>query len=790
MTMTITVARGARAWLVRRSAPLLLAVTTAGMITGGAAWLAGASGTADAAWLATAACGLGYALWVAVASIAHGRVSVDVIALLALAGAIAVDELLAAAVISVMLTSGRTLEAWAAYRARHDLSALLERAPRTGRRYRDGSLETVPLDQIAAGDLLLVAAGDVVPVDGTLAAGAAVLDESALTGEALPVEHVQGDTLRSGTLNAAGPFDLRAGSSAADSTYAGIVRLVSEAESAQAPFVRLADRYAMWFLPLSLAVAAAAWALGGAGRAVAVLVVATPCPLILAAPVALVSGLSAAARRGIVVKNGAVLERLARCTTVLLDKTGTLTAGQPAVTAIVPAGALPPEQILALAASLDQASGHVLATAVVRAAAERGCPLDQPAGVTERPGQGIEGTVAGRQVRLGRAEWAAVTGMPPWVRAVRRRAWLDGALTVFVAIDGKPAGALLLEDRIRPDARQTIRALRRGGITRIVLATGDRAEAAAAVGALTGVDEVLAELTPAAKLDAVRREQRRAGVIMTGDGINDAPALALADVGVAMGARGATASSEAADAVLTVDHLGRLGEAAALARRTRRIALQSVLAGMGMSLAAMGVAAAGLLPAVWGALLQEGIDVAVILNALRALRPVASAGRRLTDADVALTRRFRAEHQLIRADIEQLRIAADGLTTDPLAASAAMAQVRHAHALLTGEVWPHENAEEADLYPALNRLLGGTDPTAAMSRAHAEIAYQIARLGRLIADIGDRVPDETDIADLREALYGLYAILRLHTVQEDEAYLSLGDDAETVPPSITQGGKP
>ncbi len=540
----------------------------------------------------------------------------------------------------------------------------------------------------------------------------------------------------------------------------------------------------MWFLPLSLAVAGVAWALGGAARAVAVLVVATPCPLILAAPVALVSGLSAAARRGIVVKNGGVLERLARCTTVLLDKTGTLTAGQPAVTAVVPAGALAPEEILGLAASLDQASGHVLATAVVRAAAERGCPLGQPADVTERAGQGIEGTVAGRLVRLGRAEWAGVHGTPPWVRAVRRRAWLDGALTVFVAVDGTPAGALLLEDRIRPDARQTIRALRRGGITRIVLATGDRAEAATAVGALTGVDEVLAELTPGGKLDAVRREQQRAAVIMTGDGINDAPALALSDVGVAMGARGSTASSEAADAVLTVDHLGRLGEATVLARRTRRIALQSVLAGMGMSLAAMGVAAAGFLPPVWGALLQEGIDVAVILNALRALRPAGGA-EPLAPADAALTRRFRAEHQVIRADIEQLRIAADALTADPAAASFAMARVRQVHTLLTGEIWPHESAEEADLYPALNRLIGGADPTAAMSRAHAEIAYQIARLGRLIADIGDQVPDEADIADLRGTLYGLHAILRLHTVQEDEAYLSLGDDVETV-----GGGRP
>ena len=778
----MTSARRVRAWLVRRSAPLLLVVTTAGMTAGGVAWLAGDRGAADVAWLAAAACGLAYASWIAVAAICRGRLSVDLIALVALAGAVAVGELLAAAVISVMLTSGRTLEAWAAYRARRDLSALLARAPRTGRRYRDGSLETVPLDQIAAGDVLLVAAGDVVPVDGTLTTGMAVLDESALTGEALPVTHVQGDALRSGTLNAAGPFDLRAGASAADSTYAAIVRLVGEAESAQAPFVRLADRYAMWFLPLSLTVAAVAWALGGAAHAVAVLVVATPCPLILAAPVALVSGLSAAARRGVVVKNGGVLERLVRCTTVMLDKTGTLTVGQPDVTAVVPAGSLPPEEILALAASLDQASGHVLAAAVVRAAAERACPLVQPADVMEQPGQGIAGTVAGRRVRLGRAEWAAVTGTPPWVRAVRRRAWLDGALTVFVAVDGRPAGALLLEDRIRPDARQTIRALRRGGITRIVLATGDRADAASAVGALTGVDEVLAGLTPADKLDVVRREQRRAPVIMTGDGINDAPALALADVGVAMGARGSTASSEAADAVLTVDHLDRLGEVAAPARRTRRIALQSVLAGMGMSLAAMGVAAAGLLPAVWGALLQEGIDVAVILNALRALRAPTPA-ERLTAADVALTQRFRAEHQFIRADIEQLRVAADALTTDPPAASAAMAFVRQAHALLTGEVWPHENAEESDLYPAVNRLLGGADPTAAMSRAHAEIAYQIARLGRIIAEIGDRPPDETDIADLRAVLYGLHAILRLHTAQEDETYLSLGDDTDALQPA-------
>jgi cation transport ATPase len=537
----------------------------------------------------------------------------------------------------------------------------------------------VALDDVAIGDILLVAPGDVLLVDGSVTSEVATLDESALTGEALPVEHRPGDGVRSGTLNAGGPFDLRAETSAADSTYAGIIRLVSEAERSQAPFVRLADRYAMWFLPVTLAVAAIAWAAGGAARAVAVL-------------------------------------------------------------------------------------------------EERGCVLDLPEDVTEQPGQGIAGTVRGCPVKLGRASWAEVAGGPRWARTVRRRARLDGALTVFVAADGEPVGALVLQDRIRPDSRQTIRAVRRGGVSRIVLATGDRAEAADAVGALTGVDEVFAGLAPAEKLDVVRREQRRAPVIMIGDGVNDAPALALADVGIALGARGSTASSEAADAVLTVDQLGRVGEVAALARRTRRIALQSVLAGMGLSLAAMGVAVAGLLPAVWGALLQEGIDVAVILNALRALRPPAPDVR-LTAAHTALTRRFRAEHQSIRTDIEELRVAADTLE-----APGAMKRVRQVYDKLTREVWPHESAEETELYPSLNHLLGGVDPTAPMSRAHAEIADQIARLGRLIDEIGTGPPDEADLADLRGLLYGLHAILRLHTVQEDETYLSLGDDADPVRP--------
>jgi len=762
--------RRALAWLARRSAAVLLALTASGLAAGLALHLAGAGGAGDAAWAAAGVCGAGYALWAMGEALRRGRVGVDVIALLAVAGALAVGELLAAAVISVMLASGRALEAWAAGRARHDLRALLQRAPRTAHRHRGRTLETVALDAVAPGDLLLVAPGEPVPVDGTVASVAAVLDESALTGEARPVERSVREPVRSGVVNAGGPFDVRATATAADSTYAGIVRLVSQAEASRAPFVRLADRYAMWFLLVSLAVAGAAWAVAGAERAVAVLVVATPCPLILAAPVALVSGLSVAARRGVVVKGGGVLERLARCTTLLLDKTGTLTSGRPSVAAVIVAGQHEPTEVVRLAASLDQVSAHVLASAVVGAAVQRGCELVLPQQVEEVPGQGIRGLVGGHRVAVGKAGWVGVAGQPSWVKTARRRARLDGTLTVFVAVDGVPAGALVLDDPVRPDAARTIRALRDGGIRRIVMVTGDRAEVADAVGTVIGVDEVLAERTPADKLDAVRAERGLAPVIMVGDGINDAPALALADVGVAMGARGSGASSEAADAVLTVDRLDRLGEVRALAHRTRRIAVQSVLAGMAMSLAAMAAAAAGVLPAVWGALLQEAIDVAVILNALRALRP-AMPRARLTAADTALTTRFASEHLTVRADIEQLRSAADALGGLPPAE--AMAHVQQAHRLLVTEVGPHERAEQAELYPAMDRLLGGRHATATMSRAHAEIAHQIRRLGQLIDDIGAGQPDEADIADLRALLYGLYAILRLHTAQEDESYLSL-----------------
>ncbi|HWS46112.1 MAG TPA: heavy metal translocating P-type ATPase [Acidimicrobiia bacterium] len=759
-----------------RLGSVFLVVALAGLAGGGVLYVLGEGDAADVVWAITTALGLAPATWWVIDAARHRRLGVDVMAVLALAGTLVVGEYFAGALITVMLATGRLLESRAAARARRELGALLERAPRVAHVYTGGEIVTSGIATVRPGDLLLVKPGEVLPVDGLIERNVAVVDESALTGEPLPVEHPIGDAVRSGTVNAGGPFDVRATTSAAESTYAGIVRLVSEAQASSAPFVRLADRYAGVFLVVSLTLAGVAWlASGELARAVAVLVVATPCPLILAAPIAIVSGLSRAARLGVVVKGGAALEQLARGEVLLFDKTGTITRGRPTLTDIVPAGTMPSDEILRLAASLDQVSPHVLAAAVVRAARERGLELSLPANVEEVAGHGVRGAVEGRRVAVGKASWVGPPVTERWARAVRRRAELDAALTVFVEVDGVVAGVLLFDDPVRPDAARTIRALRRDGVRRIVMVTGDREEAALAVGTVIGVDDVLAERTPAEKVEAVRIERRSGPTIMVGDGINDAPALALADVGVAVGARGATASSEAADVVLTVDRLDRLGEALVVARRSRRLAVQSVVWGIGLSGTAMVVAAFGYLPAAWGALLQEAIDVAVMLNALRALHSDARV-RRLDAEDAALTRQFSAEHRVLRPDISRLREVADALgETSP---EVALSMVRDVHRFLVEELEPHEEAEDALLYPVLARLLGGTDPTGTMSRAHVEIAHLIRRLGRVIDGIDAAGPDADDLVELRRLLYGLHAVLELHFAQEDEGYLSLVDEPD------------
>ncbi|HYM51708.1 MAG TPA: heavy metal translocating P-type ATPase [Candidatus Limnocylindrales bacterium] len=603
-----------------RSEPLgwLTASVLAGLCGGIVAWIAGFASGAQLIWAISTAIAIPPLVLALIADARQGRAGLDIIALLALVSALVFHQFLAGALIAVMFATGQALEAFADSRARAELTALLARAPRTADRYRDGSIERVPVDAVAAGDRLLIPAGAVLPVDGVVATTAAVLDESALTGEAIPVVRAIGTEVRSGGVNAGSSFDLVASAPAAASTYAGIVRLVRSAQAEKAPFVRLADRYAAIFLPLTLLVAGVAWVLSGDPvRAVAVLVVATPCPLILAAPVAIVAGISRSAQRGVIVKGGGALETLGRAQIVVLDKTGTLTAGAPVVTEVVPLPGWTPDVVLRLSASLDQASSHVLAGAIVRTAHDRGLSLRAPADVGEEPGMGIRGSVDGHRVAVGRSSW--VTPGAADVIPVEDSA-LVGTTGVYVAIDGRMAGILRLADPLRPDAVGTIQALRRSRVRVIAMLTGDHQAVAARIGDDLGLDAVLARQSPADKIAAVRAYRRTGTVIMVGDGINDAPALAAADVGVAMGARGATASSEAADVVLLVDRLAVLASAMRIARRARGIALQSVLVGMGLSLAAMLVASVGLLPPPVGALLQEGIDVGVILNSLRALR--------------------------------------------------------------------------------------------------------------------------------------------------------------------------
>jgi soluble P-type ATPase/hemerythrin-like domain-containing protein len=451
-----------------------------------------------------------------------------------------------------------------------------------------------------------------------------------------------------------------------------------------------------------------------------------------------------------------------------MDKTGTLTAGHPAVIEVIAAPGRDAAEVLRLAASVDQYSPHVLAEAIVAEARARKLSLSLPYDVVEQPGQGVTATVDSQCVQVGK-----LPGTPTenWARAVVSRA--------------APAGAVLLRDPLRQDAPRTLRRLRGAGLRRLVMLTGDRPEPAREIATVLGLDEVYAEQSPADKVACVRAEQDRAVTVMVGDGINDAPALAAATVGVALGARGATASSEAADIVLTSDRIDRLADAMQIARRSRHIAVQSATTGMALSLLAMAIAAIGWLPPAAGALLQEGIDVAVILNALRALRAHHTDDVKLPVETQTLLHRFADEHDELRDMLPLLRDAADLLTTG--ASAEALAALRRAYRFLTDQLLPHEQAEETQLYPALATPLGSAEATATMSRTHAEIDRLTHRLGTHLQQADAAAGLNADqIPDLLANLYGLYAVLRLHFVQEEENYFALNSNT---PPSTAQDGK-
>jgi heavy metal translocating P-type ATPase len=541
----------------------------------------------------------------------RGRFAADVVAMLAIVTALVLGQYFAGVVIVLMQSGGEALEAYAMGRASQSLEALLARAPKVAHALRGDAILDVPVDAVRVGDLLVIKPGDLVPVDAEVTEGTSTVDQSALTGEPLPVRAVEGTALMSGSINLDGAIRVRALRPSQQSQYQQIVRLVEQARQEKPPIQRLADRAAVWFTPLTLVMCGIAYLVTGSPTSVlAVLVVATPCPLILATPVAVIAGISRAADLGVIVKNGMAIEQLGRARVVVFDKTGTLTLGQPRVAHVEALDGVPAGEVLRLAAAVEQLSSHHLGRAVAEAGRARFTRLAGVTDFAETPGRGVSGRVEGRPVCVGSVAFLEDCGVAAEPAG-------DGT-TAYVAIDGRVSGSIEFADRLRHQVPALMQRLAVLGVTDTVMLTGDREAPAEAIAAQAGIRTVRANLLPADKVAAVRELGERYGnVVMVGDGINDAPALAAATVGVAMGAHGTAVSAEAADVVLLVDDIGRVGDAMAISRRMRRIALQSIGVGLGVSFALMVVASLGHITPAAGAVMQEALDAAVILNALR-----------------------------------------------------------------------------------------------------------------------------------------------------------------------------
>ena len=556
------------------------------------------------------------------------RFATDVIATLAIVTAVVLVQPVAGLVIVLMQTGGEALERFAEGRASAAVRALEEEAPRIAHRLAgdavprvDAGSEDITVAEIAVGDQLLVRPGEMLPCDAEVIDGSSHCDTSRITGEPTPCRVAPGSTLASGILNLDGPLVVRASKTAGDSQYAKIVELVRSSQASKAPIQRLADRYAVWFTPVTLVVCAVAYlASGDVDRVLAVLVVATPCPLILATPIAIIGGVNRAARRHIVVRHGGAMEQLAEVTMAVFDKTGTLTVGTPTVDLVVAAPGFQGDEVLAMASAVERGSGHLLARSVVDAAQARNLPIATASEVTEASGQGVRGMVDGREVCVGARGF--VRRCAADASDVHLPAGVDrDGVRAHVAIDGRLAGTIEFADRLRPGLSDLFADLRRAGVERCAILSGDSQAHTDAVAAQAGITEARGELLPQEKVEIIGRMVRGGTrVLMVGDGTNDAPALSTATVGIALAGHGGGITAEAADIVILNDDLGRVAEAIDISRRTLRIARQSIWAGLGLSAGAMVIAAAGYVPPVAGALLQEGIDVAVILNALRSSR--------------------------------------------------------------------------------------------------------------------------------------------------------------------------
>lgn len=547
-----------------------------------------------------------------------GQWGLDILAVVAMIATLAVEEYLAGLIIALMLTGGEALEEMAAGRASRELDSLINRRP-TFANVLDADGVTVHRKSIAeveVGDVLIVRGNEVVPVDGSLLSQRAALDESSVTGEALPVTKHPGDEVISGTVNSTETFQLQATTTAEDSHYSKIVRLVEEAVESRAPMVRLADRYAVPFTVISLIVAGVAWWYSGDPvRFAEVLVVATPCPLLIGAPVSFMGGMSSAARANVIVKDGGTLERLSKVKSAAFDKTGTLTQGRPTVSRIEPVHGSA-EDTLRLAASAEQYSVHVFAEPIVAHARNENLELLAIETAEEIATNGVAATTsAGDQVRVGKSSFIAEVAPSSEEFALNA-----GESAVYVSKNNELVGVIVLADPLRHASTATLQWLSEHGVEQMVMVTGDMEDTAQAIAQEVGFDraEVFSSMSPTDKVKVVQRMP--APTLMVGDGINDAPILATADVGIAMGARGATAASESADAVITSENIARLADVVHISKRTVSIALQSIWFGMAVSIGLMTIAAFGYLPATFGALLQEVVDIVAIVIALRALR--------------------------------------------------------------------------------------------------------------------------------------------------------------------------
>lgn len=545
----------------------------------------------------------------------EGKYGIDILAVTAIVTAVVLKEYWTAIITVIMLTGGEALEDYAEGRAKAELTSLLNRAPTQAHVLRKGTVTDIPVKEVRIKDSIVIRPGEVIPVDCTVTEGSSSIDESSLTGESLPVSKKVGDSLMSGSINLDGVITATATQTAENSQYEQIITLVRSASDGQSPFVRLADRFAVPFTIAAYAIAGGVWiATGDAGRFLRVLVVATPCPLLLGAPIGLISGMSRAAKHGVIVKSGSALEKLAQLKAVAFDKTGTLTQGEPVLEAVHPASGVSEDEVLAAAATLEKDSNHVLASVIVAEAKKRKLRLHTVTNIEESPGYGVIGTVDKHKIIVGKRaflEQHKVTIPADHTEADRT--------STMVAIDGKLAGVITFTDTAREGSKETVARLRKSGIKHVMMLTGDNKATAQAIASEVGITDITADCLPADKVNAVKNVSKEfKPIAMVGDGVNDAPVLTAADVGIALGARGSTAASESADVVILLDDISKVAEAREIAKRTFFITKQSIWLGIGMSFVLMGIFATGLFKPVIGAAAQELVDVVVILNALRA----------------------------------------------------------------------------------------------------------------------------------------------------------------------------